>query len=117
MQVLASVALFMVHNNVQQTVHKAVIEMNFEKDINPVSSFRANAAAMLKQVQDSGRPMILTQHGRSAAVLLDIATYQALVDELEELRDIHAGLEDLEAGRVVSHEAARLRLLERYDGQ
>ena len=89
-------------------------KMDFEKDINPVSSFRANAAAMLKHVQESGRPMILTQHGRSAAVLLDVASYQALLDELDELRDIHAALEDVKAGRVVPHEEARTRLLKRY---
>ncbi len=91
--------------------------LDLEKDINPVSSFRANAAAMLKQVQESGRPMILTHNGRSAAVLLDVASYQALLDELEELRDIHAAYEDLQAGRVVSHVEARARLLDRLQDQ
>lgn len=93
----------------------SIDKLDLEKDINPVSSFRANAAAMLEHVRASGRPMILTQHGRSAAVLLDVASYQALLDELDELRDIHAALEDLRAGRVVPHETARARLLARYD--
>jgi hypothetical protein len=37
------------------------------------------------------------------AVLLDIRTYQDLLEELEELRDVQRGLDDVAAGRTVSH--------------
>ncbi|HVT40674.1 MAG TPA: type II toxin-antitoxin system prevent-host-death family antitoxin [Gemmatimonadaceae bacterium] len=36
----------------------------------------------------TGEPVILTQHGRSAAVLLDLESYEALMDELTPLRDV-----------------------------
>ncbi len=81
--------------------------IDLEADIKPVTDFRADAAAMLQQVRESGRPVVLTQRGRSAAVVLDISSYQALVDELDELRDITRGLADADAGRVVDHEDAR----------
>jgi prevent-host-death family protein len=91
--------------------------LDLEKDIQPVSKFRSNTAEMLKRVQESRRPIILTQHGRSAAVLLDVATYQAMADELGELRDITQGLDDKKAGRVVDHDEARAQMLERYAEQ
>ena len=67
---------------------------------------------MLEQVRESGRPIILTQRGRSTAVVLDIRSYQALVDELDELRDITHGIADADVGRVVEHDEARRMVLE-----
>jgi prevent-host-death family protein len=86
--------------------------IDLEADIKPVTDFRSNSAAMLAQVRDSGRPIILTQRGRSAAVVLDIRTYQSMVDELDELRDIARGIADADAGRVHEHDDARRMALE-----
>jgi len=47
-------------------------------DIQPVTEFRANAAQFIEQVLKTGEPLLLTQHGRSAAVLLDVESYEAI---------------------------------------
>lgn len=57
------------------------------QDVRPVTEFRANASAFLDQLHQTRRPVILTQHGRCAAVLLDVAAYEDLLDELSQLRD------------------------------
>ncbi len=88
--------------------------VNLAEDIQPVSEFRANAAETIKHVRDSGRPLVLTQNGRSAAVLLDVATYQALVDENELLRDLRTAEDDIREGRITPHDQARTSLLSRY---
>lgn len=49
------------------------------EDIMPMSAFRANAAELVGRVRATGRPLVLTRHGRSAAVLLDVAQYEALL--------------------------------------
>jgi len=46
-----------------------------DKDIMPVSQFRSETAAYLKKIKKTKRPIILTQHGRSAAVVLDIGEF------------------------------------------
>lgn len=89
----------------------AHIPFDLEADIKPVSDFRANSASLLRQVRESGRPIVLTQRGRSAAVVVDVGTYQALLDELDELRDVHRGLADLVEGRVSSQEDLEAELL------
>ncbi|MEZ4239605.1 MAG: type II toxin-antitoxin system Phd/YefM family antitoxin [Myxococcota bacterium] len=89
------------------------VALDLEADIQPVSDFRANASAMLQQVRDTGRPLVLTQRGRGAAVLLDIRSYQGLLDELEELRDVTRGLADVAEGRVVAHEDVAARVAAR----
>jgi len=94
----------------------AKVALDLEADIQPVSDFRAQAASMLQQVRETGRPIVLTQRGRGSAVLLDLRSYQAMLDELELLRDIHRGLADAAAGRVVEHDSVLEQLKDRYRG-
>ena len=107
-------APLVIRHNVRYDVRMTTRPINLHDDIQPVSEFRTNAAQTIQFVRESGRPMVLTQNGRSAVVLLDVAAYQALVDENELLRDLQAGMEDVRAGRVTPHADARGRLLVRY---
>ena len=90
--------------------------IDLEKDIQPVSDFRANASAVLDHVRASGRPVVLTQRGRSAAVLLDIGSYQALLEENATLRDVLQGRAEIRAGEGLAHELVRQEFLTRYGG-
>ena len=73
-------------------------------DIQPLTAFRANVASFVDQVRETRRPLYLTQHGKSAAVLLSTADYEALVEELEILRDIQVSEPELAGGRGVPHD-------------
>jgi antitoxin YefM len=57
--------------------------INFEEDIRPLSEFRANTASLVKLVKKTGRPLVLTQHGKSAVVLLDVRQYQSMLSSIE----------------------------------
>lgn len=83
------------------------------RDIQPVTEFRANAARFIEQVRETGEPVILTQHGRSAAVLLNVEHYESLMDELELLRDVRTAEEQVNQGRVRSHAAVAKKLRSR----
>lgn len=85
------------------------------KDIRPVTDFRANAASVIEQVQSTKRPVILTQHGRSAAVLLDVEAYEDLLDQLALLRDVQEAEEQVAAGRGVAHGTVARRLRARLE--
>jgi antitoxin YefM len=74
------------------------------QDIQPLSVFRANAAGFLDQVRATKRPLVLTQHGRSAAVLLDVNEYDAMVDELELVRDIQRARAEMARGEGIAHD-------------
>lgn len=45
--------------------------MHSKEDIRPISYVRTNAAEMLEQVNETGRPVYITQNGEARAVLLD----------------------------------------------
>ena len=83
------------------------------EDIVPLSEFRANMAATMSQLRDTGRPVVLTEHGRSAAVLLGISDYEALLDEVDLLRDIREAEEQLAAGRGLPNTRAKADLKRR----
>jgi prevent-host-death family protein len=74
------------------------------QDVQPLSAFRANAAGFLDQVRSTKRPLVLTQHGKSAAVILDVDEYEALVDEIEVIRDIRQAKEELARGEGIPHD-------------
>jgi antitoxin YefM len=80
------------------------------RDIQPVTEFRANAAQFIEQVQVTGEPVILTQHGKSAAVLLDVASYETMVEELALLRDVRTSEDQIAVGKTVAHSAVARRL-------
>ena len=101
--------------NIKEIHDMAKHAIDLDRDIRPVSDFRAHASAVLKEVQRSGRPVVITQHGRSAAVLVDVKTYQDMVDALEVLKDIVRSRTDFAEGRVHSHDEVRERLLARYE--
>ena len=63
-----------------------------DRDIKPVSEFRANAAELIDQLRVNRRPLVLTQRGHSAAVLLDVEDFEEMVEELELLRDVRPNL-------------------------
>lgn len=86
------------------------------RDIQPVTEFRANAALFIDQLQETGEPIILTQHGRSAAVLMAVEAYEALIDELALLRDVRTAEEQISSGRTVDHATVAKNLRERLGG-
>lgn len=78
--------------------------------VTPPSDFRANVASFVDQVRESHRPLVWTQHGRSAAVPLGVEHYEELVEELELLRDIVRAEGQLDSDEGLSEEEATKRL-------
>lgn len=80
------------------------------EDVQPLTTFRARVSSFVDQVRETRRPIILTQHGKSAAVLIGAAEYEALVDELELLKDIQVAEAEIDGGTGISHEHAERQL-------
>lgn len=85
-----------------------------DTDIKPVSDFRANAAELIEQVRSSGRPLVLTQRGRSAAVVVAVAAYEGMLEEIELLSDVRTANKQIESGQGVSNRVAKAELRKRF---
>jgi len=64
----------------------------------PVTDLRQDAAAVLKEVQGSYDPLVITQRGRAAGVLLSMDAYERSQRELELLRLLAIGEKELTEG-------------------
>ena len=85
--------------------------LKLDEDIRPLSEFRAGVASFVRQVNETRRPLVLTQHGRGVAVLVDIREFEAMRERLALLEDIAAAEEQVAAGRVTAHEEAKARVI------
>ena len=77
--------------------------IQLDQDIRSLSDFRANAAAFIERVKSEGRPLILTQHGKSSAVLIDVEDYQKMLDKILLLEELAAARKELNNGEGISH--------------
>ena len=68
-------------------------------NIIPVSDLRQDTAKVLKRVRDSKEPIVITQRGRAAAVMLSVETYERSERDRELLRLLAKGEKEIEAGK------------------
>ena len=65
-------------------------------------------------MKTSGRPLVLTQRGHSTAVVLDVAEYERMVEEIELLSDVRTAVQQLESGQGVPDGDAKAELRRRF---
>lgn len=78
--------------------------MRIEHDVKPVTYMKTKAAELLRSVDQSRRPVIITQSGEPKGVLMDFASYQELRRATLLLRLLAQGEADVREGRTVPQE-------------
>jgi len=76
-------------------------EVQISDGIVPLGEFKAQAAKLLKRIGESGQPMVITQNGRPAGVLLSPREYDRIQERQRFLESIAAvpGVDRRGAGR------------------
>src|SRR5712691_4032605 len=69
----------------------------------PLGEFKSKASSLIRDLARSSSPLVITQNGRPAAVVMAPDEYDRLQEEHKYLEAVAAGLADAEAGRVVDH--------------
>jgi len=87
-----------------------VKEVQISDGIVPLGEFKAQAAKLLKRIRESGQPMVITQNGRPAGVLLSPQEYDRIQERQRFLESIAAGLADAGSGRTMTTMELRERL-------
>ncbi len=73
--------------------------MNIVKDIKPVTYLKSRAADLLNQINETHRPVIITQNGEPRAVLQDPESYEIMRNAIGILKLISQGEADVRSGR------------------
>lgn len=86
------------------------------EDIRPLSEVRTGIAQFIKHIQETKRPLVITQHGKGVAVLVGVDEFEAMQDTIELLMDVHASVQQIDSGQGVEHAEALRRVLQRVAG-
>jgi len=87
------------------------------EDFVPISEFKAQAADWLRKVSETGAPVVVTQNGKPAGVLLSPRSFDALTEQARFVAAVEEGLAGAEAGRVHSHASVARRMKSRFGGK
>ncbi|HEY3352260.1 MAG TPA: type II toxin-antitoxin system Phd/YefM family antitoxin [Polyangia bacterium] len=82
----------------------------FSDDVHPVSDLRRKAHELVGQARRSGRPVLITQRGRGAAILVSVEEWERREERQELLEAILKGERDFDAGRIVEKDEALGRI-------
>ncbi|MFZ2632216.1 MAG: type II toxin-antitoxin system Phd/YefM family antitoxin [Desulfosalsimonadaceae bacterium] len=82
-------------------------------DIVPIAEFKAGISKWFRTLQNSGHPLIITQNGKPAGVLLSPADFDELVYRKSFLESVARGISDAESGKTYGTEEIRAILSER----
>jgi prevent-host-death family protein len=78
--------------------------MRIEHDVKPVTYMKTKAAELLRSVDESRRPVVITQSGEPKGVLMDFTSYQELRQAALLLRLLAQGEADVRTGRTLPQE-------------
>ena len=78
-----------------------------QDDIIPIAEFKASSSLWFKSLRNTGHPLIITQEGKPAGVLLSPNDYDELVYRKSFLDSVGRGLSDAESGRTYRTEEIR----------
>ena len=78
--------------------------MNITSDIKPVTYLKSKAADLLNQINDTHRPVIITQNGEPRAVLQDPESYENMRNAIGILKALSQGESDIKNGKIKSQE-------------
>ncbi len=70
-------------------------------DIKPVSYVKSHTADMLKYITERQSPIVITQNGEAKAVMLDVDSYQKMINAMTMLKLIKLAEKDISDGNVI----------------
>ena len=81
--------------------------LRLDQDIRPLSEFRAGVATFFKQIQETKRPLFITQHGKGVGVLLGVEEYEEMQETIELLQDVQKSVSQINDGEGIEHNNAK----------
>ena len=90
--------------------------MKVAENILPLGEFKTHASRVLRDLKESNRPIVITQNGKPAAVLMTPEEFDDLNDNARFMRGLNEGLNDIKAGRVHDHDEVMTEMKKRFGG-
>lgn len=73
--------------------------MKFASHVKPISYLKSHAAEIVKDISESGEPMLITQNGEAKLVVMDVRSYERQEESMALLKMLAMGTRSIEQGR------------------
>ena len=84
------------------------------EDVLPIGEFKTQASSVLRKLRQSQRPVVITQNGKPAAVLITPEEFDQMRERDRFVAAVREGLADSKAGRVLEDDEVERILDERF---
>ncbi len=86
--------------------------LKISKDIVTLAEFKSQAASLLERIGSSSQPLLITQNGKPAGVLLSPAEFDRIQEQESSrfMTSVNRGLQDADNGSVLTASQAKTRL-------
>lgn len=81
--------------------------VNLAQDLRPISYVKAHTTEIVKYVENSKSPVVITQNGEAKAVIIDILSYQKTINAINLAKLLSFGEKDIKNGKTITHEDAK----------
>ena len=88
--------------------------LQVSEDIVPFAEFRSQASKIMKRARETRHPVVVTQHGRPAGVIISPEDYDQWRERERVVAAIERGLSQAEAGQLISHDDLKKEMRVRY---
>ena len=78
--------------------------MQLQNDIKPITYLKSRASDVLKQINETHRPMIITQNGEAKAVIQDPQSYENMKNTISLLKLLSFAEEDIQKNNLLEEE-------------
>jgi len=73
------------------------------EDVVPFSECRNNLSAYIGRVQETHRPILITQNGRSASYIINAEDFDDLMDSIDLAKDVEISRREIAEGKGIPH--------------
>jgi len=78
--------------------------MKIKEDIKPVSYLKSRSAELLAQINETHRPVIITQNGEPKAVIQDTESYEKMVKSLNLMKVLAHSEKNIQSGNTIKQD-------------
>jgi len=90
--------------------------ISINNDIIPIAEFKTGISKWFKSLNETGHPLVITQNGKPAGVLLTPKDYDDLIYRKAFLDSVKRGIVDADNGRTSSTKELKMKLASRRSG-
>jgi prevent-host-death family protein len=91
--------------------------MNIKDDIKPISYVKSHTADIIKQINETHNPIIITQNGEAKGVFIDTESYQKMKNAISIMKLIIQSENDIDNNNLIDQDVVFKKLDKKFENK